>query len=340
MKKILYFFCIVFSVHNLYASTSLPSDEVVDNPIDGPVAQVCTRPCLIMDTVVLPDQPFVGGTTYYDETCCDLCTTCSGFAPTTSTNSTTHVVTKSQKGVYEMSREVLGNEMGIKIYCSCVTRKTYSCATGYCGNPMSDTSNVCKSIPINGKCVSGAIQCNADYYKSNNLCVACPANATCSGGTASFVCKTGYQKNAAGDACVANCTSTEYFNGVKCVACPDNASCDNETRTVMCNPGYYRTAFFSQSPTTTTYSCAECPKNATCAGGTAGFICNIGYYSSGRVIVNGGGCTACPEGGTTDTAGSTSVSACKMVDGGTYFDNTGSYTLSGGGCTYELTTAI
>ena len=274
-------------------------------------------------------------------TCSSITTTDSCYEPYCTCNSSTsgpnanHIITTT-------TRVLEGRVTNCVRSCTCVSsgRSTYSCASGYCGNPTSATSTVCKVIPVNGKCVSGVIQCNVNYYKSNNLCVACPANATCSGGTASFVCNTGYQKNAAGDACVANCASTEYFNGVKCVACPDNASCDNETRTVMCNPGYYRTAFFSQSPITTTYSCAECPKNATCAGGTASFVCNIGYYSSGRVIVNGGGCTACPQGGTTDTAGSTSVSACKMVDGGTYFDNTGSYTISGGGCTYEQTTAI
>lgn len=274
-------------------------------------------------------------------TCSSITTDDSCYEPYCDSCSNSVSAANAQHVITTTRRALEGRVTNCVRSCTCVNGSTtYSCASGYCGNPTSANSTVCKSIPEHGKCVNGVIQCNANYYKSNNLCVDCPANATCAGGTESFVCNSGYQKNSAGDACVSPCTSTEYFNGAECVACPDNASCDNETHTVMCNVNYYRAAFFATSPATTTYSCAACPKNATCAGGTATFKCNNGYYSTGRVMINGGGCTACPEGGTTDTIGATSVSACKMVDGGTYFDNTGSYTISGGGCTYGLTTAI
>ena len=310
-------------------------------------------------------------------TCSSITTTDSCYEPNCNCPSSTsgpnanHIITTT-------TQVLEGRVLDCIRRCTCVSsgRSTYSCASGYCGNPTSATSTVCKVIPVNGKCVSGVIQCNANYYKSNNLCVTCPANATCSGGTASFVCKTGYQKNDDGTACVPKCSGDTFLYNDTCHACPDNAVCKDNTfqcndgyyfvantsapyciecpehasvcsgltvNDIMCQSGYYvvnKIVSVSSGASVPGKDCKACPANATCAGGTAGFVCNIGYYSSGRAMVNGGGCIACPEGGTTDTTGSTSVSACKLVDGGTYFDNTGSYTISGGGCTYELTTAI
>lgn len=347
MKLLLALFYIIFNMHNLYAVVDLPSDEIVDGPmIDGPVSQVCSNPCLTFykDFEDVGDTPVVTVPTLYDASCCDNCSSCSGFASTTSTNTTTHVVTTSRKGVYESRRVTSGDKT--TIYCACTTKViSYSCQSGYYGAPRSDTSGQCKKCPDNATCLGGlTFSCDSGYEKNetatecipicdnntffyNKSCLPCPSNATCSDNK--FQCLDGYY--------YASNSSAPY-----CVPCPEHASvCSGVTvNDIMCQSGYYmvnKVVTLSSGASVAGRDCKVCPANASCAGGTKTFQCDDGFYKSSTVATE---CTKCPNGGVTGVVGATSVSQCKLVDGGTYFDNTGSYTISGGGCTYELTTAI
>lgn len=351
------------SVVNNVDGTVTDREDIV---VDGRDPSLPLEPVDKISCIYLSDA-FVGN-------CSSIITEDSCYEP--NCNCPSDVSSENAKHIITTTAQVLkGNVTNCIISCTCVPsgESTYSCASGYCGNPTSAASTVCKLIPVNGKCVSGVIQCNVNYYKSNNLCVACPANATCSGGIASFVCKTGYQKNDDGTACIPKCSGDTFLYNDTCHACPDNAVCKDNTfqcndgyyyvantsapyciecpehasvcsgvtvNDIMCQSGYYivnKIISVSSGGAVPGKDCKVCPANASCAGGTKTFQCDDGFYKASTVATE---CTKCPNGGVTGVVGATSVSQCKLVDGGTYFDNTGSYTISGGGCTYELTTAI
>lgn len=86
---------------------------------------------------------------------CKCNSNCTGT--TSTTNSTTHVVTSTK-------RACDGS------YCSATN--TYSCASGYCGNPTSP-SGTCTKIPENAMCAGTQIACNGGYFMQNGKCEPC-----------------------------------------------------------------------------------------------------------------------------------------------------------------------
>ena len=86
-----------------------------------------------------------------------------------------------------------------------------------------------------------ATSCSENYYLSAGSCISCPANATCAGGTADFVCGSGWEQNETGTACVAAATE-----------CSGHGTKD-ENDTCVCQGGYTGT---------------DCETQITCINGT------------------------------------------------------------------------
>jgi hypothetical protein len=134
---------------------------------------------------------------------------------------------------------------------SCVGGLTsFVCSNNYIKN---STSNGCDPCPAG----SEGLNCTTilrGYYNNGTTTLLCPSNATCAGGSASFVCDTGYMMNESGDGCV---------------KCPDGTSGLNCT---VALPGYYKNGA----------NILKCPSNASCPGGSASFTCSNGYYVNSR----------------------------------------------------------
>ncbi len=99
-----------------------------------------------------------------------------------------------------------------------------------------------------------ATSCQENYYLSAGSCISCPVNATCAGGTADFVCSSGWEQNEAGTACVAAATE-----------CSGHGTKD-ENDTCVCQGGYTGT---------------NCETQITCVNGTwseSGCTCTSGWY--------------------------------------------------------------
>lgn len=173
----------------------------------------------------------------------------------------------------------------------------------------------CIVCPANATCTATSFSCKVGYYLRNGVCVACPANATCAGGSASFVCDSGYRLTE-GVRCESNCTNVNCLSGyvptrTALGCCCELGSCPSGQRKsgnvcvsncsgVSCLTGYTPTVTSSgcccnataiancQTQNGATCSrckysyllqnnkCVACPANATCTG-TSSFTCNTGY---------------------------------------------------------------
>ena len=162
------------------------------------------------------------------------------------------------------------------------------------------------------------------YFEGNNVCLSCPNNATCAGGTASFVCDSGYQKNSIGVGCEAKaitCNAGYYNNNGTCTACPKGtyASSAGSSSCTPCPAGtYYNWTGGTackpcprgmQAPSEGMSVCQDCPKGtyASTTGNASCTACPKGTYVSSA---GNSSCTACPDGETTGSTGNKSASAC------------------------------
>lgn len=150
---------------------------------------------------------------------------------------------------------------------------------------------------------SGSCKCATNTYlkkNSNNeyVCATCPEHSTSTFGSTNLNdCK---------------CYVNYYMGGTNntCQSCPEHSSCQHYSgqtyETATCNSGYQKVPNTEEH----TFTCQACTDaNAELVGDDC--ICNAGYYGT----LNGLNthCTACPAGATTDDAGATQRSQCKLT---------------------------
>lgn len=150
---------------------------------------------------------------------------------------------------------------------------------------------------------SGSCKCATNTYlkkNSNNeyVCATCPEHSTSTFGSTNLNdCK---------------CYVNYYMGGTNntCQSCPEHSSCQHYSgqtyETATCNSGYQKVPNTEEH----TFTCQACTDaNAELVGDDC--ICNAGYYGT----LNGLNthCAACPAGATTDNAGATQRSQCKLT---------------------------
>ena len=111
-------------------------------------------------------------------TCLPPCTTCRNLM---SPANSYHVIVTNNMGLGVIGyTESTNGDGSCTKNCGCVAGSTsYSCASGYYGNPTSETSTACKACPDNATCDGGTtFTCNAGYYQDGSVCAPCPPHVS------------------------------------------------------------------------------------------------------------------------------------------------------------------
>lgn len=172
--------------------------------------------------------------------------------------------------------------------------------------PSTTEANMCMNA-AESYCISHG---SYKYYKSS---MSCYSVRDCN------ACDSGYTRISRA---LYGCSNVSYYD-CDCVC----NNCTSDATWSAAGTGYEKK---------TSRSCNCDSGQAICKESTS-YRCAVGYYGSSS---NGtSGCDRCPPSGgvygTTDSAGTTSITGCYLPDGTKGSDGTGSWEISGGKCYYK-----